>query len=193
MDLKEYKGVIFLSLLFIVFSVGGWFWELIYEFLDQGIIANHGYLHGPWLPIYGTGGVLIYLILNRFKKNPVIIFMGSFVFCTLVEYSTAWYLETYKFNKWWDYSHIPFNIKGRTCLLYSTMFGITGLIGVYLIFPFIKKIFNKIELKRIAKFCILFFAIFLLDIFYSYQNPNIVKKYKIINIQRINENRIFKK
>ena len=33
--------------------------------------ANRGFLYGPWLPVYGIGAVLFYLLLGcRRKKNP---------------------------------------------------------------------------------------------------------------------------
>ena len=56
-----------LILMFFVFSVTGWVWEVIYIAFTEGVVANRGMLHGPWLPIYGGGGVLILLLLGRFK------------------------------------------------------------------------------------------------------------------------------
>ena len=137
MKKENFKKIINLLVIFFSFSFVGWFWELLYEFLKLGVIANHGVLLGPWLPIYGTGAVIIYLCLNRYKYSPLIVFMGSFVLCTCIEYVTGWYLDRFVHIMYWDYSDIPFNIDGRICLLFSIAFGITGIIGVYLIFPYI--------------------------------------------------------
>ena len=188
-----YENIIYIVLMFIVFSMMGWFWELLYDFLKHGVLANHGVLHGPWLPIYGGGGVFMYLVLNRYRKNSVIVFMGSFVFCTIIEYCTGWYLETLKHHKWWSYVNMPFNIDGRICLLASIFFGISGLACIYVFAPKLKEFMHKFEFKKIAVICLAIFALFVIDFIYSDKHPNIVEKYKIIDTEKIGENRLFKK
>ena len=54
---------------------------------------NRGVLHGPWLPIYGGGGVLILLLLNKLRKRPVLEFVGIVILCGCVEYTTSVVLE----------------------------------------------------------------------------------------------------
>ena len=193
MKIEKFEKITYIILMFLLFSMLGWFWELLYDFLKHGVLANHGVLHGPWLPIYGGGGVFIYLMLNRFKKNWIIVFMGSFVFCTIIEYCTGWYLETYKHHKWWSYINMPFNIDGRICLLSSIFFGIGGLAGIYIFSPKIKQFMEKFELRKVAIICFVLFTIFVIDFIYSNDHPNIVEKYKIIDTEKIGENRLFKK
>ena len=190
---EKIEKVVYIILMFLLFSILGWFWELLYDFLKHGVIANHGVLHGPWLPIYGGGGVFMYLVLNRFKNNSIIVFMGGFVFCTIIEYCTAVYLETFKHHKWWSYANMPFNIEGRICLLASIFFGISGLACIYLFAPRIKQLMKKFELKTITVICLAIFTIFVVDFIYSDDHPNIVEKYKIIDTEKIGENKLFKK
>ncbi len=191
--IEQFEGVIYIILMFILFSMLGWCWELLYDFLKHGVLANHGVLHGPWLPIYGGGGVFMYLMLNRYKKNWIIVFMGGFVFCTIIEYCTALYLETFKHHKWWSYVNMPFNIEGRICLLASIFFGISGLACIYIFAPRIKEFMKKFELKYVAVICLFLFTLFAIDFIYSDKHPNIVEKYKIIDTEAIGEKRIFKK
>ena len=80
--------LIFLTCCFI-----GWFWEVLWEFLKNGNLINSGTMHGPWLPIYGTGALLIYILLNEYKDKKWLVFIGSFVICTISEYVTSMYLE----------------------------------------------------------------------------------------------------
>jgi len=192
MDIKKYKGLITIVTMFIAFSIIGWIWELLYDFLKHGFIANHGVLHGPWLPIYGFGGIIIYLLLNRFRKHSLIVFMGSFVFCTIIEYCTGWFLETYRFNKWWNYKYMPFNLDGRICLLASIFFGISGLACIYIFTPRIKDFIEKHDLKKVAIICLVFVSIIAIDWGYSTKYPNIVKKYKVIDASKVNEIKLFK-
>ena len=190
---EKFEKFIYIILMFLLFSMAGWLWELFYDFLKHGVIANHGVLHGPWLPIYGGGGVFLYLMLNRYKKNSLIVFMGGFVFCTIIEYCTAWYLETLKHHKWWSYINMPFNIDGRICLLASIFFGISALGCIYLFAPKIRLLMKRWELKKIAVICLLFFSIFVVDFIYSDKHPNLVEKYKIIDTDKVGENKLFKK
>ena len=64
---KSYEKI-FLIFMFFTFSIIGWVWEGIYDLLKHGVLANHGVLFGPWLPIYGFGGVFLYLLLNYMCK-----------------------------------------------------------------------------------------------------------------------------
>ena len=191
--MERLESIIFIILMFLLFSILGWIWELLYDFLKHGVLANHGVLHGPWLPIYGGGGVFIYLTLNRYKKYSLIVFMGSFVFCTIIEYLTAVYLETLKNHRWWSYDNMPFNIDGRICLLASIFFGISGLACIYLFAPKIKSFMKKFDIKAVAIVCLLLFSIFVVDFIYSDDHPNLVEKYKIIDTNKMGENKLFKK
>ena len=58
------KSFIEIVLIFFTFSIFGWVWELLYDFLKNGVLANHGVLLGPWLPIYGYGAILMYICLK---------------------------------------------------------------------------------------------------------------------------------
>ena len=60
-----------LILLFFIFSFIGWTWEVSLHLITDGVFVNRGVLHGPWLPIYGTGGVLILIILNKLREKPI--------------------------------------------------------------------------------------------------------------------------
>lgn len=47
-----------LVMMFFIFCFVGWVWEVSLAFISEGTFVNRGTLHGPWLPIYGTGGVI---------------------------------------------------------------------------------------------------------------------------------------
>ncbi len=190
MSLDKKQKFIDLILIFFTFSFFGWFWELIYDLLNTGNLANHGVLLGPWLPIYGCGAIVIYLLFNRYRNNSLVVFMGAFDFCTVMEYCTGWYLETYKHNSWWTYYDMPFNIDGRICLLSSIFFGLLGVVGVDYIIPRLKELFHKFDLKKISIICLLLTSLFIIDFIHSFYHPNIVKKHKVIDTSEI---RLFKK
>ena len=52
-------------LLFFLFSAAGWAWEVLLTACTTGQWVNRGMLHGPWLPVYGVGGVLLAAVLGQ--------------------------------------------------------------------------------------------------------------------------------
>ena len=54
-----------LIILFFVFSFIGWAWEVSLHLVRDGVFVNRGVMYGPWLPIYGSGGIMILVMLNR--------------------------------------------------------------------------------------------------------------------------------
>ena len=93
-------------LLFFTFSFIGWVWEVMLHLVSDGVFVNRGTMFGPWLSIYGFGGVFILFLLKPFREKPTLLFITAFILCGIIEYSTAWYLETFKHLKYWDYSEI---------------------------------------------------------------------------------------
>lgn len=161
-----------LILLFFVFSVAGWLWEVGLHLVQDGVFVKRGVLSGPWLPIYGTGGVLIMLVLRRFFDRPLKLFFLIMGMCGVVEYLTGWFLEMYFHTKWWDYSNLTFQIQGRVCLAGLLVFGLGGLAFVYLIRPALERLLGKLSLHSREILCMILLGIFLIDLLWSFQNPN---------------------
>ena len=70
-----------LIMMFFVFSFIGWLWEVSLHLVEDGAFVNRGVLHGPWLPIYGSGGVLILILLQKLRARPVAEFAGIVILC----------------------------------------------------------------------------------------------------------------
>ena len=49
-------------LLFFFYCFCGWVWESCYVSLRQRRWVNRGFLHGPLLPIYGSGAIIILFV-----------------------------------------------------------------------------------------------------------------------------------
>lgn len=117
-----------LIVIFLSMSMFGWLWEVGMHLVSYGEFVNRGALHGPWLPIYGTGAVLILTVLNRFRKNPALEFGAMIVLCGFLEYMTSLVMEIVTGGtKWWDYSGYFLNLNGRICAEGLLVFGIGGL------------------------------------------------------------------
>ena len=162
-----------LFLMFILFSIIGWCWEVALHYMQTGELVNRGTLHGPWLPIYGGGGVIVLLICSRFRKNPVKEFLLSMVLCGALEYFAAWYLETRYHMRWWSYDGYFLNLHGRICAEGLLAFGVGCCIMVYVIAPFFDYLLSFIKPKILVVICVCVGIIFGADVIYSAGNPNI--------------------
>ena len=162
-----------LILMFFIGSFIGWLWEFIYKYVEIGKFVNRGVMHGPWLPIYGSGAVMILVALKKFRKNPVAEFFTAIVLCGIVEYFTAYILEvTHDGQKWWDYSGYFLNIDGRVCAEGLMVFGIGGVAFVYFAAPMLDNLIRKISTKTAVILCIALTAVFAADFVYSQMHPN---------------------
>lgn len=153
--------------LFFLLSVFGWFWEgFLYLFKDDTYV-NRGFLTGPWLPIYGMGGIMLEILFHRWRDRSFMIFVSSMILCTVLEYSAGWYLELTWGVKWWDYSDMPMNLHGRICLLSSLLFGLGGMLLVWVISPLFYTLYGKIPNRVRIGVGLLAIGIFAADAAYS--------------------------
>lgn len=159
-------------LLFFSFSMLGWLWEVGIHLVEDGQFVNRGVLFGPWLPIYGSGGVIIVFLLRKMGKWPVATFLSSMTLCSIVEYFTSWMLEITKGAKWWDYSGYLFNLNGRICLEGALVFGMGGCLFIYFLAPGLDELFKKLSARTRWTLCIGLLALFLCDLGYSHFHPN---------------------
>lgn len=163
------------SLIVIYLGLGifGWLWEVAIALITYGTFINRGALHGPWIPIYGLGSVLILTILTRLRRHPVLEFFAAMFLCGLLEYFTSVLMEfTNGGKKWWDYSGYFLNLNGRICAEGLLAFGIGGLAVVYILAPLIDNMVNRINPRILRPVCIIVGAVFLLDFAYSQFYPN---------------------
>lgn len=162
-----------LILLFFSFALIGWVWEVALCLITNGQLVNKGTMHGPWLPIYGWGSILILTVLYKTRKNPKMHFLLIIILCGTVEYFTSYYLEINFGQKWWDYSNSFLNLNGRICAEGLLVFGLGGLAITYLIAPIIDNYIQKFNQSFLILICVVLLFIFVCDQMYSSKHPNI--------------------
>lgn len=162
-DYKRDYSVTSLILMFFTFSIIGWVWEVIVFLFSEGEFINRGTTYGPWLPIYGFGGLIILVVLKRLRDKPLLLFIVTALVCGTLEYFTGWFLETVTTHKYWDYTGYFLNIQGRVCLEGLLVFGIAGLAATYLIAPALDDLYKKIPQRVKIALCVALITLFVAD------------------------------
>ena len=124
--------------IFFLYAFLGWCTEVGYAALRTGRFVNRGFLNGPVCPIYGCGVVVVLAGLEPLKGNFVLLFLGSVVLTSALEWATGFVLEKLFRQRWWDYSDKPFNLGGYICLEFSVMWGFACLFVVDILHPSIE-------------------------------------------------------
>ena len=123
----------------VVYAVIGWVYESTYCTIVEKKWQNRGFLYGPICPIYGCGAVLMMLGWMRvcdagITPQPWQVFIVVALVSAVLEYVTSWALEALFHARWWDYTDMPLNLNGRICLPASILFGLMGLLVVYVLY-----------------------------------------------------------
>ena len=118
-------------LLFYILSIVGYICELVGILITKKRISLHrGYLLGPYLPIFGFGGLIVTIFLKEYQQQPLTLLVLGMVYCGVLEYFTSYALEKIFNLRWWDYSDKKLNINGRVCLETMLMFGVGSIVLV---------------------------------------------------------------
>lgn len=151
----------------------GWIWEVCLNLFSTGVFVNRGVLHGPWLPIYGFGGVFVLVLLKKVRDRPWLTFILTIVICGTLEYFTSLFLELTKGAKWWDYSGYLLNLNGRICAEGLLVFGLGGCAFIYFFAPLLDELYKKIPKRIQMLLCVILLTFFVADQVYSHFSPNI--------------------
>lgn len=162
--------------MFYCYSILGWLVECIDCTIEnKKIVCNRGFLIGPYCPIYGCGALYMYFFLNRYYNDPITLFIMAVVGTSIIEYITSFLMEKIFKARWWDYSHMKFNLEGRICLRNSLSFGILGILFVYVVNPVFLSAIKKIPAIVLIIISIILFISFLIDSILTFSIMNSLK------------------
>lgn len=137
-------------LFFFIYCFLGWVWESCYVSAKNREWINRGFLHGPMLPIYGSGAIIVLLCTIGVRDQIVLTFLFGMIGATILEYVTGAYMERLFRVRYWDYSHMPLNLKGYICLPVSLGWGAFSVLLVRVIHVPIENLVLQIP-ERIAE------------------------------------------
>lgn len=155
-------------LYFFFYSAVGWLFESTYCSIGEKKLINRGFLFGPMCPIYGTGAlVMAVLLYNPFRDKPLAVFFLGMLFCDIVEYITSVLMEKLFNARWWDYKNELFNINGRICFKHTLYWGIAAIFFVKTVHPIVLRLFAQIPQNYIIPIAVAVLAVFIVDVVFS--------------------------
>lgn len=122
----------------------GWCFESAYVSLRKRKLINRGFMRGPFLPLYGTGALMMLFVSAPFKEHWWAVYIAGCIGATLLEYVTGVVMEALFKVRYWDYSDQKFNFRGYICLSSSLAWGGLTLLMHYVIHKPVENLMHMI-------------------------------------------------
>lgn len=116
---------------FYIYCFFGWCFESAYVSIKNRQLVNRGFMHGPLLPLYGSGAIIVLFAALPFRDVPAMVYIVGMLAATFLEYLVGVSMEALFKVRYWDYSNQKFNIQGHICLSSSIAWGFLSLAMVY--------------------------------------------------------------
>ncbi|MBQ5375997.1 MAG: putative ABC transporter permease [Lachnospiraceae bacterium] len=127
---------------FFFYSFFGWVWECFYVSVQEKPphFVNRGFMRGPFLPLYGCGGVMMMVVSAPFQHQLIWVFIAGFFGATILELVTGILMEALFKVRYWDYEGKFLNFHGYTCFEASVAWGVMTVLMDVLMHPGMKKL-----------------------------------------------------
>lgn len=170
---------------FLLFSFIGWLIELAYRSIRNKRLINPGFMVGVCLPIYGTGGLILYLIFDTelsFINSDILEItlkvIVSSILLTLIEFISGYISLKYYHNRLWDYSDRKFNIMGIICPQFSLAWAVLVIIFYFTCYPWVGGFASYIYEHEVTFLMLgMTMGIFLVDLGYSLKVMDKLRNY----------------
>ena len=169
-----------LAYLFFIGSVLGWVLELFYRrFISSANPErkwiNPGFCVGPYVPLYGSGLCILYLLASFGDSHGtdtaggrVLLIAGMALSMTAIEYIAGLMSLKLMHVRLWDYSNQWGNIQGLICPQFSLIWAAASAGYYFLVHPHILDALQWLSENLAFSFVIgYFFGVFTIDVVYS--------------------------
>ncbi|MBQ8822186.1 MAG: hypothetical protein IJZ82_06050 [Lachnospiraceae bacterium] len=134
-------------LFFYFYSFFGWCFESAYVSICKKKWINRGFMRGPFLPLYGSGAIMMLVVSKPFQKYVPLVYLSGCLGATALEYVTGVVMEALFAVRYWDYSHKRFNYKGHICLSSTLAWGALTVLVTRYIHPWVERLVLQIPVK----------------------------------------------
>lgn len=135
---------------FYIYCFLGWCFESAFVSAKSHKWVNRGFMRGPFLPLYGSGAMMMYVVSLPFQDNIILTYIAGVIGATALEYVTGVAMETLFKVRYWDYSSKPFNFQGHICLRSSIAWGFLTILMTRVIHKPIERLVMSIPLNVLS-------------------------------------------
>lgn len=154
---------------FFFYCFFGWCFESAYVSICQRKPVNRGFIRGPFLPLYGTGALMMLLVSRPMNGNRILIFLAGCVGATVLEYVTGVTMEALFKVRYWDYSNQKFNFQGQICLSSTICWGFLTLLMTQVIHKPVERLALMIPYGVLRVIVLILCVYFVADFTISFQ------------------------
>ncbi len=158
-----------------IYSIIGWMIEVSYHAVTMGKVVNRGFLNGPLCPVYGSGVLMVLMVVDLCgewfgfetdlsRAKVIELFIIGIIFATLIELIAGFLLDQLFHARWWDYRDRRFNLNGYICLEFSIYWGLGIAFVLRVIQPVFENIVSSIPVRISWILLSAFYLIFIIDI-----------------------------
>lgn len=137
---------------FYFYCICGWGFESTYVSLANKKWINRGFMKGPWLPLYGSGAVVILLVTLPFQQYPIAVYFAGAITATILEYFTGVVMLKLFKVRYWDYSYRKIQFQGHICLVSTIAWGFLSLLMVYVVHKPVARLVNSWNVEVVSVF-----------------------------------------
>lgn len=156
-------------LFFYIYCFIGWCFESTVVSINQKKFVNRGFVRGPFLPIYGSGAIVILIATLPIQDNCLLTFLGGAAAATLLEYVTGVCMEALFQVRYWDYSQKKFQFQGHICLSSTLAWGALSILMVNAVHLPIERFVLCIPEQLLNGIVFVFTAVFAADFSASFR------------------------
>ena len=172
---KWLDNINFGFILIIVGSIVGFIIENVRTcIIKDHCILRQGLLYGPFIPVYGAGLLLLFLVYKNkiFQHKNIIVkiiisFVLGFILGSIIEFIFSYAQEKIFGTISWSYKHLKYNFHGRISLKHASLWGLLGIAFNMLLLPPLLKLKEKLDKKWIRIVTYVITMLFIIDIIIS--------------------------
>ena len=154
---------------FYFYSFIGWCVESVYVSVRTRKLTNRGFMRGPFLPLYGSGALMMLVVSMPFQDNVFLTYLAGCVGATILEYITGVTMEALFKVRYWDYSSKKFNFQGQICLGTTLSWGFLTILMTEVVHVPVEKFMLSIPERALTIVTIILTVLILADFLLAFK------------------------
>ena len=153
---------------FYLYCFLGWCVESAWVSFNSRKWTNRGFVRGPFLPLYGSGAIMMLVVSMPFRYNVFLVYLSGCVGATILEYITGVIMEALFKVRYWDYSRQKFNFQGYICLGTTLSWGFLTILMTEVIHARVEKLVFLIPAQVLTVLTLAITVVFSVDFVLSF-------------------------